>query len=623
MADCIERIRPFLDTLEKPQRYLGNEFNQVKKDWDTVKCRFLFGFPDIYEVGMSHLGMHILYEAVNRRPDMLMERAFSPWKDMEDVMAREGIPLYALESGRPAGDFDCLGFTLQHEMSYTNVLRMLKLAGIPYWAEERETGFPLIIAGGPCAANAEPLAPFLDAVVMGEGEELLPALLEVVARYKEKGAGLIDKRALLLALAGLPGVYVPSLKGRKVRSARLSSLEDAVFPLKPIVPYVEAVHDRMMLEILRGCTRGCRFCQAGMIYRPVRERSKETLLAQARALRDNTGHREISLTSLSSSDHTCIREIVKDISAEFAKDKISVSLPSLRANHFSVDLAEEIQKVRKTGFTFAPEAGSQRMRDVINKGVDEEALLSTVSKAVAGGWRQIKLYFMIGLPGETMEDVDAIADLCLKAVRTGNQVMRDQGRKGGLNVTCSASNFIPKAQTPFQWAGQAGQEELKAKQSRLRDLLRNRQITYNYHDAFTSMLEAVFARGGRELAPLLVRAVEMGCRFDGWTDELRRDLWRGVFEEAGMDMEALATRSFDIDGALPWDHLDYGVSKAFLLREYKKSAAGKTTGDCRYEGCAGCGVCDLAKGEAGPGEAPAIRDKNTGGNVLFGEAVDQ
>ncbi|MDR0468762.1 MAG: radical SAM protein, partial [Peptococcaceae bacterium] len=545
MMDCLKLIRPFLDGVEKPQRYLGDELHQVKKDWQTVKCRFLFGFPDVYEVGMSHLGMHILYEAVNRDPDLLMERAFSPWRDMETVMAREGIPIYGLESGRPARDFDCIGFTLQHEMSYTNVLQMLKLAGFPLWAEERMGGEPLIIAGGPCTANPEPLAPFLDAIALGEGEELLPALLSVIGAHKEKNSGRVDKQCLLEELAALPGVYVPSRKGAKVRNARLGSLEDAIFPLSPTIPYIEAVHDRMMLEILRGCTRGCRFCQAGMIYRPVRERGKATLLAQAKALRDNTGHREISLTSLSSSDHTCIKEIVEELSAEFFKDRISISLPSLRANHFSVALAEEIQKVRKTGLTFAPEAGSQRMRDVINKGVSEEELLSTVAKAVKAGWQQIKLYFMIGLPGETMEDIDAIASLCQKVVHAGNQAMKEQGRKGGLKVNCSVSNFVPKAQTPFQWQGQDSQEELKSKQIRLKQLIRDRRITYSYHDAFTSMLEAIFTRGGRELAPVLAAAAEKGCRFDSWTEELRRDGWREAFEEAGMDMEGLAAACFD------------------------------------------------------------------------------
>jgi radical SAM family uncharacterized protein len=621
MADCIAQIKPYLQQVLKPQRYLGGELNQVKKDWDSVQCRFLFGFPDVYDVGMSHLGLQILYEAVNRRPGLLMERAFAPWMDMEALMVRRGIPLYALESGRPARDFDCFGFTLQHEMSYTNVLQMLKLAAIPYWAKDRGNEEPLIIAGGPCVANVEPLALFLDAVLVGDGEELLPELLEMIGRHKAKRGGAMDKPALLAELSALEGIYVPSLKGPAVKKARLKELEGAVFSLRPLTPYIEVVHDRMMVEILRGCTRGCRFCQAGMIYRPVRERSKETLLAQARALRDSTGHNEIALTSLSSSDHTCIKEIVEGLTAEFNKDRISISLPSLRANHFSVALAEEIQKVRRTGFTFAPEAGSQRMRDVINKGVTEEALLATVEKAASAGWQQVKLYFMIGLPGETMEDVEAIAGLCEKAVHAGARVMKAQGRKGGFKVTCAVSNFVPKAQTPFQWVGQAGQDELKARQRRLKELFKDRRITYNYHDAFTSMLEAVFARGGRELAPVLAGAVEKGCRFDSWSEELRRESWRQAFVEAGMDMETLATRSLALDAPLPWDHLDYGVSKEFLQTEYQKSLTAMITGDCRYKGCAGCGVCRFPA--AGEQEGADSGRRRTGENVLYGEAVEQ
>ncbi len=621
MKDCIERVKPYLQQVVKPQRYLGGELNEIKKDWDSVQCRFLFGFPDVYDVGMSHLGLQILYEAVNRRPGLLMERTFSPWLDMEAIMISQGIPLYALESGRPAGDFDCIGFTLQHEMSYTNVLQMLKLAGIPYWAKDRSDRDPLIIAGGPCVANVEPLAPFLDAVVVGEGEELLPELLEVIGRHKAERRGAVDKPRLLEELAALEGIYIPTLKGPVIKKARLKDLDEAIFSLTPLVPYIEVVHDRMMVEVLRGCTRGCRFCQAGMIYRPVRERSKETLLAQARALRDNTGHNEIALTSLSSSDHTCIKEIVEGLTAEFNKEMISISLPSLRANHFSVSLAEEIQKVRRTGFTFAPEAGSQRMRDVINKGVTEEALLATVTKAVSAGWQQIKLYFMIGLPGETMEDVEAIAGLCEKVVYAGTKVMKEQGRKGSLRVTCAVSNFVPKAQTPFQWVGQASQEELKARQRRLKELIKDRRITYNYHDAFTSMLEAIFARGGRELAPVLAAAVEKGCHFDSWTEELRRDSWRQAFEELGMDMEALATRNFDLNSPLPWDHLNYGVSKGFLMYEYNRAQGEMISGDCRYQGCNGCGVCSFTVGDAEENSARGRR--KIGENILYGEAVDQ
>ncbi|MCL1849524.1 MAG: TIGR03960 family B12-binding radical SAM protein [Clostridiales bacterium] len=608
MTNWITRVKPLLQYVEKPQRYLGDELHQIRKEWHGARCRCLFCFPDVYDVGMSHLGLHILYQSVNQRPGLLMERAFSPWPDMEALMSREGIPLYGLESGCGAGAYDCLGFTLQHEMSYTNVLHMLKLAGLPIWADARDGDMPLVIAGGPCVANGEPMAPFMDAMVLGDGEELFPTILEIIASHKEKRQGKADKAALLSALSALPGVYVPSHypdktpgagsvsddlmpQMGKVKKASLPNLDEAVFPLKPIVSYTEIVHDRMMLEIMRGCTRGCRFCQAGMLYRPVRERSKDVLLAQAFALRDNTGHRELSLTSLSSSDHTCIAEIVDELITAFYPDRISLSLPSLRADHFSVGLAGKIQTVRKTGLTFAPEAGSQRMRDVINKGVTEEEFLSTVEQAAAAGWQQIKLYFMIGLPGETMEDVDAIVALCEKAVQRGSQAMRDIGRKGGLRVSCAVSNFVPKAQTPYQWIGQAEQGELREKHARLRQGIKNRRISLSYHDAFTSMLEAAFARGGRELAQVLASAVEKGCRFDSWTEHMRRDSWQEAFAASGLDIQTLATRQYRHDEPLPWDNLDYGVSKAYLWKEYEKSLRGETTGDCRTAGCTGCGAC--------------------------------
>ena len=652
-------VLSYLETVSKPQRYLGGEYNEIRKDWEGAKCRFLFAFPDVYEVGMSHLGLQILYEAVNREPELLMERVFSPWVDMEKILEREGIPLFGLESGRPVREYDCIGFTLQHEMCYTNVLNILRLGGVPYYAADRREEDPLVIAGGPCASNAEPLAPFLDAVLLGEGEEALPLLLKRIGRHKEEHDGRICRESLLPELAGLKGVYIPSLyqtdyadpqppeipysfeeesglslaegskEGKreaklgvspiltglipcgtapaKVPKARLKELEGAVFPDKPLVPYMEVVHDRMMLEILRGCTRGCRFCQAGMIYRPVRERSPQTLANQARALKANTGHNEISLTSLSSSDHTCIKELVETLVAEFREDQISVSLPSLRANHFSVELAEEIQKVRRTGFTFAPEAGSQRMRDIINKGVTEEALLNTISKAVSAGWTQIKLYFMIGLPGETLEDVAAIARLCEKVVDRGTRVLKEQGKRGSLTVTASVSNFVPKAHTPFQWVGQTPLKELKRRQQYLRQEIRDRRIRYTYHDAFTSVLEAVFARGGRELAPVILKALEKGCRFDSWSEEFRPQAWREAFEEMGWDLEAIAARPYGLDALLPWAHLDYGVSPEYLKQEYAKALKGMLTGDCRYHGCSGCGVCK----------------KEDGGLVLFGEAVDQ
>jgi radical SAM family uncharacterized protein len=606
-----EQIKNFLDQVAKPARYLGGEQNEIIKDWTAVSCRFLFAFPDVYEVGMSHLGLQILYGAVNREADLLMERTFAPWTDMEAVLRQEQIPLFSLESGHAANAFDCLGFTLQHEMSYTNVLNMLNLGGIPLFAAQRGNEDILVIAGGPCASNVEPLAPFFDLVLLGEGEELLPLLLRKIGQHKSEHQGKMDKPALLRELARLQGIYVPSLyepqyssDGKllamqplypevpaKVRKARLKDMDQAYFPEAPLVPYIEVVHDRMMTEVLRGCTRGCRFCQAGMIYRPVRERSCETLVRQARNIKKNTGHNEISLTSLSSSDYTCIKELVHTLIEDFREEQISVSLPSLRANHFSVELAKEIQKVRKTGFTFAPEAGSQRMRDIINKGVTEEALLDTIAGAVSAGWQQIKFYFMVGLPGETREDVEAIAALCEKVVSHGTRIIKEQGRFGSLKVTASASNFVPKAHTPFQWCGQASQEQFKDTHAFLKQRIRDRRISYRYHDAFTSMLEAVFARGDRRLAPVLVRAAQKGCRFDSWSEEFKPQLWQEAFDECSLDMQALASQTFDLDDVLPWSHLDYGIDPEFLKKEYKLALAEVTTPDCRYAGCAQCGIC--------------------------------
>ena len=632
-----DKLKPYLGQIEKPQRYLGEELHQIEKEWEVISCRFLFCFPDVYEVGMSHLGMHILYEAVNSRKDMLMERAFSPWPDMEALMLRLGVSLYGLESGRPAVDYDCLGFTLQHEMSYTNVLQMLALAGIPFYAKDRGGAWPLILAGGPCCANGEPVADFFDAMLLGDGEEALPALLEAVIQHKMLHQGAVDKASLLEELSALPGIYIPSMyaqadkvedewdpgewvrdmgpeliqrkpdRAKRIESVRLADLEEGVFPLKPMVPYMEIIHDRMMLEILRGCTRGCRFCQAGMIYRPVRERKRETLLAQAKMLRDATGYNEISLTSLSSSDHSCIEGIIEDLTDAFRDERISISLPSLRANHFSVNLAQKVQAVRRSGLTFAPEAGSQRMRDVINKGVQEEEFLSTIEKAVAAGWNRIKLYFMIGLPGETMEDVDGIATLCEKVLITGNRVMKELGLHGTLRLNCAVSNFVPKAQTPFQWVGQSSQAQLSEKHMRLKQKIKDRRISLSYHDAFTSALEAVFARGGRELAAVLVSAWEKGCRFDSWSEWLKQDSWLEAFQAHGIDLVETATKSYDLESPLPWDHLSFGVTKEFLKAEYRKSQQAILSADCRYRSCSSCGVCSVSGYQ----------------NRLQGEAVDQ
>jgi len=623
-------IKPYLDRVSKPQRYIGGEFNEINKNWEEAKCRFLFGFPDVYEVGMSHLGLQILYECVNRVDGLLMERFFEPWVDMRDIMKENNIPLYGLESGHEAKDYDCIGFTLQHEMCFTTVIDMLSLSNVPLLAKDRNSTDPFIICGGPSASNVEPLADFMDAVVIGEGEELLPKLLLVIGEHKKNNNGEINRPELYKEIAKLQGIYVPSLydvtytqceagltplvKDIKtacgapevVKKARLDTMETAVFPSAPMVPYIEVVHDRMMVEVLRGCTRNCRFCQAGMIYRPVRERSAKLLVEQAKALKKNTGHNEISLTSLSSSDHSCIKEVVSTLVSDFGEDKISVSLPSLRANHFSVGLAEEIQKVKKTGFTFAAEAGSQRMRDVINKGVTEVQLLSTISKAVEAGWTNMKLYFMIGLPGETDEDIIAIARLCEKIVYTGTDLMRNLGRRGALTVTASCSNFVPKAHTPFQWCGQCPKSELERKQQLLKKEIKDRRIRYTYHDSFTSCLEAVFARGGRELSEVLLKAWSKGCIFDSWTEQMKPQAWKDAFAELSLDMEKIASRDYDLDSVLPWNCVSYGIRTEFLKHEYDLAKKAVVSGDCRYTGCKNCGVCT-----------------KDAGLVICGEAIDQ
>jgi len=595
----------------KPLRYIGSEYNVVKKDWDAVKLRTLFAFPDLYEVGMSHLGLRILYHLVNDREYFLMERVFSPWTDMEQALRERKIPLFSLESWRPIRDFDCIGFTLQYEMSYTNILNMLDLGGIPVKSADRDDSYPLIMAGGPCAYNPEPLADFIDFFVIGEGEEVILEIFDVMAQHREKRQGKQEKGVLLKELAGITGVYVPAfyepvygdessvlkeirpVGGALPRVVRrvVRDLDASYFPLKPIVPYMEVVHDRIMLEVLRGCTRGCRFCQAGMIYRPVRERDPELLLEQAQKLVANTGYNEISLTSLSSSDYTCIEPLVTSLLDRYHQQKVGVSLPSLRVDSFSVNLAGQVQRVRKTGLTFAPEAGTQRLRDVINKGVTEENLMEVASAAFEAGWTQLKLYFMIGLPTETFEDLDGIADLAYKVLHIGLQALRDRKLSKQPRITISVSSFVPKAHTPFQWEAQDTTELLKQKQEYLRSKIKDRRITYNYHDADLSFLEAVFARGGRKTGLALLKAWEKGAKFDSWTEHFRFSTWRAAFEEAGIDASQIASAGRRCTDVLPWDHIDMGVTKEYLWLEREKAYHTATTGDCRFEDCAVCGIC--------------------------------
>lgn len=595
-----------LYNVTKPARYIGNELNSINKKPEEVLIRFAFCFPDIYEVGMSHLGMRILYHMLNDREDTFCERVFAPWTDMEDEMRKRNIRLFGLESKDEITRFDFVGFTLQYEMSYTNIVNMLDLAGIPLRSEHRGNGYPFVICGGPCAYNPEPLWEIADIFVIGEGEEVINEILDYYKKWKQSNKG--SRKDFLESIAGIKGVYIPSLYKvsynedgtlkdfypvderypDRIQKRIIKNLNHVYFPEKIIVPYLDIVHDRIMLEVFRGCTRGCRFCQAGMIYRPVREKPKDRILEDAKTLIRSTGYEELSLSSLSICDYSDIEGLVNEVIKEHEKDKVGVSLPSLRIDAFSVDLAKEIQKVRKTGLTFAPEAGSQRMRDVINKGVNEEDLIKSVTSAFESGWSGIKLYFMIGLPGETNEDIQGIAELAYKVVDCYYQVPKEN-RKPGLNVTVSASSFVPKPFTPFQWEPQDTMEALKEKQYFLKSKIRHRNISYSYHESPVSFLEGVFSRGDRKLSDVLIKAWEKGCKFDGWAEHFRFDLWIDSFNECGIDPSFYANRKREHDEMLPWDHIDIGVSKGYLISENKRAQSGELTNDCRV-GCTSCGI---------------------------------
>ncbi|NLI92400.1 MAG: TIGR03960 family B12-binding radical SAM protein [Peptococcaceae bacterium] len=606
------RLDRILPKVMKPGRYVGGEWNMIRKEWNGTDVRTVFIFPDVYEVGMSNLALRILYGLINSYEGFLCERAFAPWPDMEEKMKEEGIPLYSLESFHPLKDFDVIAFTLQYELSYTNILNILKLSEIPLRSLDRlgeacqGQDFPFVIAGGPCAYNPEPIAPFIDLFLIGEGEEQFPAALRVIRESKKNGK---SKMETLRELSKLQGIYVPmfydveynqdgtiqELKVKegmppRIKKTVMKDFSSAYFPEKVIVPYTEAVHDRVMLEVMRGCTRGCRFCQAGMIYRPLRERSPETLVKQAEKSIEATGYEEISLVSLSTSDYTCVNRVLEDLMAKMQEKGVSVSLPSLRLDSFDVKIAEQVQKVRKSGLTFAPEAGTQRLRDVINKGVTEDDLLNTAEAAFRAGWSNIKLYYMIGLPTETYEDLDGIVEQARKVL----DVSRKAGRRGA-KVTVSASSFVPKAHTPFQWESQDLIEILKEKQVYLKKKLKDHRIKFIYHDVGTSFIEAVLARGDRRLAGLLEWAVESGCKFDGWSEFFRFSLWQQGMAEMGINPHFYANRKYDKDEILPWDHLSTGVNKTYLWNEYQKALAEEKTPDCRGK-CGQCGVCpDIAK----------------------------
>ena len=600
-----EAIARMLDQVQKPTRYTGGEMNTQLKPWDSAKLHFAFCFPDTYEVGMSHLGMKILYAAMNQQPDMLCERAFMPWVDMMDLMKQEKVPLFTLESRSPLSAFDVVGFTLQYEMSYSNILAMLELGGIPLLRENRREEDPIVVAGGPCAFNPEPLADFIDAFMVGDGEEQILDLNRVIMQGREEGA---SRMTILKRLCAIRGVYVPALYDvqynadgtiasmkpncpeapEKVLKAIIPDLDKAFYPTEIPVPYMEIIHDRIMLEIMRGCTRGCRFCQAGILYRPVRERSLEHLVELAQQLENTTGYEEISLSSLSSGDYTCLAELIRELIRRLDEKYVSISLPSLRLDSVLKDSLEATQKEKKTSLTFAPEAGTQRLRDVINKGVTEEDLMSKVSDAFHGGWSSVKLYFMMGLPTETTEDLDGIADLAKKVVDAYFAVPRGERAKG-LRVVCSASVFVPKPFTPFQWEPQDTQEMVREKQSHLREKLRIKGVTFNYHESDLSYLEACFARGDRRMGQVLLRAYQKGCMLDGWTELFKYDMWREAFAELGIDPAFYAYRRREKDEIMPWDVIDCGVTKEFLWREKEKAEKAQTTKDCR-KGCNGCGL---------------------------------
>ena len=590
--------------VEKPSRYVGGELNEVIKDPKEVDIRFGFCFPDVYEVGMSHLGSRILYHVLNQRKDTYCERVYAPWPDMEKLMRENNIPLYALETKDPINEFNFLAFTLQYEMSYTNILNMLNMGGIPLRASERTEKDPLVIAGGPCAYNPEPLYDIVDIFQLGEGEEGLNDLLDLYQKHKDN----FNKEAYLREASHIPSVYIPSLYDvtynedgtikefipkyddvpKKVKKRIINNFDQVDFPESLIVPYSEIVHDRVVLELFRGCTNGCRFCQAGMIYRPVREKSRKTLLDQARKMLKATGSDEVSLVSLSTCDYSDIQGLVKDLIEEHGKNNVSVALPSIRVDAFSVDLLKEIQKVRKTGLTFAPEAGSQRMRDVINKGLSEERILEAAKNAFESGWSTIKLYFILGVPYETVEDA---AEIGLLAEKIADQyfAVPKHIRNKGLRITVSTSILVPKPFTPFQWAPMEKMDIVTEKINAVKGAIKSRSIVYNYHEQKTSYMEAVLARGDRRLCDVLIKAYEKGAKFDGWSEYFDFELWQEALAECNVDGDFYVYRQRSYDEILPWDFIDIGVTRKYLERENEKAKTGEPTQNCR-KGCTGCGV---------------------------------
>ncbi len=611
MSDKLALSDDILMKIEKPARYIGHEVNAVVKDKDKVKVRFAMCFPDVYEIGMSHLGIQILYDMFNSMEDVWCERVYSPWLDLDKIMREEKIPLFALESQDPIKDFDFLGITIQYEMCYTNILQVLDLAQLPLLASERDDTCPIVIGGGPCSYNPEPVADFFDMFYIGEGETQYANLLQLYKECKAEGVG---RKEFLRRAARLPGIYVPAFyevtyhEDGTIQSfapteegipATITkeiemNVTDTYYPMKPVVPYMKVTQDRVVLEIQRGCIRGCRFCQAGQLYRPVRERDVEQLKRYAVEMLKNTGHEEISLSSLSSSDYSKLPELIDFLIEECNKKHINISLPSLRIDAFSLDVMSKVQDVKKSSLTFAPEAGSQRLRNVINKGLTEEVILKGSALAFEGGWTRVKLYFMLGLPMETEEDIRGIAELSNKIAATFFETVPKEKRVNGkVQIVTSTSFFVPKPFTPFQWAPQCTKEEFveKAYQTKkaITEQLNQKSIKYNWHEADASVLEGVLARGDRRLSQVLLKVYEKGCFYDAWSEYFRNDVWMETFEECGLSVDFYSHRERDLDEILPWDFIDCGVTKEFLKREWLKAQREEISENCKLK-CQGCGA---------------------------------
>ncbi len=599
-----------LMSVDKPARYIGNEWNSVMKEKSDVKIRFALCFPDVYEIGMSHLGIQILYNMYNQRPDIWCERVYSPWTDLDQIMRERNIPLFAVESQDPVKEFDFLGITIQYEMCYTNILQILDLSQIPLHACDRAEDDPIVIGGGPCTYNPEPLADFFDLFYIGEGEVANLALTDLYLECKEQNAG---RQEFLRRAAKLPGIYVPSLyrvsyhedgtisaftplcgeAPEQVRKVIETELDDAYYPDNPVVPFIKVTQDRLVLEIQRGCIRGCRFCQAGMVYRPVRERSLSWLKEKASKMLKSTGHEEISLSSLSSSDFSQLEELIRFLIEEIGEKKINISLPSLRIDAFSLDVMRRIQDVKKSSLTFAPEAGTQRLRDVINKGLTQEDILTGAAAAFEGGWNKVKLYFMLGLPSETEEDMEGIAALSNEVARVYYDTVPKEKRNGRVQVTASSSFFIPKPFTPFQWASMLEAEEYleraRVVNHAMKEQLNRKSLNYQWHSPETTIIEGVLARGDRRVGAVIEAAYRNGCIYDAWTESFHYDKWMEAFAAVGLDYHFYTSRTRSLDEIFPWDFIDTGVTREFLKREWKRAQEGRVTPNCRA-GCAGCGA---------------------------------